>query len=139
MKACFKCLVEKPLTEFYPHSKMADGHLNKCKECSKVDSRGVRHKRIDYYRACDRRRGNRKTQNDVRRYRSANPAKYRAHNAVNNAVRDGRLTHQPCEVCGRNDSHAHHDDYSKPLDVRWLCPPHHQQWHAVNGEGRNAA
>jgi len=41
-------------------------------------------------------------------------------------------------VCGSSEYiHAHHDDYDKPLDVRWLCAAHHKQWHDENGEAKN--
>jgi hypothetical protein len=56
------------------------------------------------------------------------PDKAIARYAVNNALRDGRLERQPCH-CGAR-AEAHHPDYSKPLDVVWLCRPHHRQLHS---------
>jgi hypothetical protein len=59
-----------------------------------------------------------------------NPEKAAAHKTVEVAVRLGKLVRQPCEVCHSTTRiHAHHDDYSKPLDVMWLCPLHHKQRH----------
>ncbi len=52
-----------------------------------------------------------------------------ARNTVHAALKDGRLQRQPCEVCGATIVHGHHDDYSKPLEVRWLCPEHHRDHH----------
>ena len=38
-KVCFKCEIEQPITEFYKHSQMEDGHINKCKTCTRKDTR----------------------------------------------------------------------------------------------------
>lgn len=38
MKKCFKCGIEKPLDAFYVHPQMGDGHLGKCKDCTKKDT-----------------------------------------------------------------------------------------------------
>ena len=133
VKKCFKCLTVKDLTEFYKHPKMSDGRLNKCKECNKVDVRKNRSDNIDYYRAYDRERGNRQDSSYCLKYRNENPAKYRCHMIVSNAKRDGHLIEKPCEMCKSDKSvHAHHDDYSKPLDVRWLCSICHSDWHKHN-------
>lgn len=65
--------------------------------------------------------------NDYDRLRD--PEKIYARRAVQQRVADGRMERQPCEVCSTPDTHAHHDDYTKPLDVRWLCRTHHGEVH----------
>lgn len=64
-----------------------------------------------------------------RAWRLANHDKFLARHAVSNAIRAGKLERQPCEVCGQEPAHGHHDDYAHPLAVRWLCPQHHKQHH----------
>jgi len=112
---------------------MADGHLNKCKLCARLDVNANRIQRLEYYRDYDRNRGTRsagkKDKHAVRRYHRLSPQKRAAHVATGNAIRDGRLIRQPCAVCGHEPAEAHHDDYSKPLDVRWLCTAHHAEHH----------
>jgi len=129
MKRCTKCGEMKCLSLFYAHKGMADGHLSKCKECCKAASKSNRDSKLDYYRAYDRERGNRQGVDYTRKYRADNPEKYKAHTLVNNAVRDGKLTRLPCERCSNPDSHAHHEDYNKPLEVIWLCAACHKQHH----------
>lgn len=53
-----------------------------------------------------------------------------ARNYANTYRRRGKLSPEPCEVCGVEDVEMHHDDYDKPLDVRWLCRQHHSDLHA---------
>lgn len=53
------------------------------------------------------------------------------------SLRIGNIARLPCEVCGAEKVDAHHDDYSKPLEVRWLCRRHHRLHHARFGAGLN--
>lgn len=46
------------------------------------------------------------------------------------AIKNGEIKRQPCEVCGKPNAQAHHEDYSKPLVVRWLCRLHHARRHS---------
>tara|TARA_R110000824_G_scaffold394382_1_gene594129 strand:+ start:1912 stop:2265 length:354 start_codon:yes stop_codon:yes gene_type:complete len=116
---------------------MKDGHVNKCIECNKNDVADHRLKNLEKIRAYDRSRGNRQDSDYIRDYRERFPNKYKATTMVNNAIRAGKLFMEPCEVCGLESSVGHHDDYLKPLNVRWMCQAHHMQWHASNGEGLN--
>jgi hypothetical protein len=63
-------------------------------------------------------------------YRERFPEKGKAHRLIHNAIMSGDIFRQPCEVCGKSKAEAHHDDYSKPLDVRWLCKKHHARLHS---------
>jgi len=76
------------------------------------------------------RRGRISTAEKNRRYAKAYPWKRAANTKVKRAIANGALQRQPCVRCGAAISHGHHDDYSKPLDVMWLCPKHHTERHA---------
>lgn len=134
MKTCFGCNTPKALNEFYTHPQMKDGRLNKCKECIRADATNHRNANIEKARAYDIERSKRpenkaKFAEYQKKYDPLNQEKLKAHAAVDKAIRKGGLTRQPCERCERTDTHAHHEDYSKPLEVRWLCPPHHKERH----------
>jgi hypothetical protein len=58
---------------------------------------------------------------------------------VTKALKEGILKKDSCEVCGSFKTHAHHDDYNLALNVRWLCSVHHQEWHLINGAGKNGS
>ena len=136
-KRCFKCSEHKPLGEFYAHPQMADGHLNKCKDCTKKDIRQHRIKHPDQVREYDRERARQphRVAERTRRhqeYADANPEKRAAHLALGRAVRDKKIGKLPCAFCRADDNlEAHHHDYTKPLDVTWLCRPCHRRFHAL--------
>ena len=55
--------------------------------------------------------------------------KFQARWKLKNAIRRGAIMPRPCYVCGNPKAHAHHHDYSKPLDVVWICSRHHFEEH----------
>jgi ribosomal protein S27AE len=133
-KECFKCKTIMPLIEFYKHSAMGDGHLNKCKKCTKNDATTHRNKNLEKIRAYDMARSKEpqraKLAAEVNRaWRAEDHRRSRAHVAVAKAIRNGLLVRCPCVRCGEQKSLAHHEDYDKPLDVMWLCQPCHKQRH----------
>lgn len=143
MKTCFKCGLEKDLSEYYTHPRMGDGHLNKCKQCCRHETR-LRFERLMANNP-EWRLGELKRQRETARARRAmglqesanhkhketwrrkNQHKANAHNAVHRAVKAGKIQKEKC-WCGQ-EAQAHHEDYEKPLDVIWLCPKHHAERH----------
>lgn len=152
MKVCKECNQEKPLTEFYKHAKMADGHLNKCIECVKARIEKHREVNLEKIRAYDRQRDSQPHRVKARKeylkteagkqakkramdaYKKRYPLKYASHVITGNAIRDGKLTPASnCSVCNSTEKiEGHHDDYTKPLEVRWLCESCHKEWHRHN-------
>lgn len=142
-KRCFKCGETKPLDAFYKHPMMADGHLNKCAVCTRADARSNRAARLEYYQAYDRNRNRDPARIFDRKERErvkpqgprieTDPVKREARNKLSNALRDGKIKKPPeCQICAVSDErlHGHHEDYSRPLDVIWVCPACHAFVHA---------
>ena len=134
LKTCFKCNQEKPVSEFYKHPKMGDGHLGKCKECTKKDVHEHREKNIEKIREYDRERSKlshrkEKANSISRKWYKEDSRRLKCHNAIRRAVKSGVVIVKPCIICGSEKSVAHHEDYDKPLDVIWLCQLHHIQLH----------
>lgn len=131
MKTCFKCGREKPLGEFYAHPQMADGHLGKCKDCTKLDMRNDRVTK-PRVRAYDRQRAALPHRVELnarvkKAWRRRHPERATAEQQAERAERSGALTAPTlCEGCGLEVRlEKHHHDYSRPLLVVWLCKPCH--------------
>lgn len=135
MKTCFKCLRSLPVDDFYRHPRMKDGRLGKCKECAKSDvSRNYRDN-IDSKKAYEQARKSTEARKSAKReqnnkYKVTHPIKYKAHARVAHALQMGLLARKPCQACGSTRwIEAHHEDYSKPLEVVWLCMACHRAHH----------
>ena len=134
-KECSQCNEIKPLGEFYRHATNKDGHCGKCKVCARVNALRNRWENIERSREHDRNYS--KLPHVMIKHRARGvkesarcPEKGKARSAVNSAIRSGKLKPFPCFICGAK-AVAHHPDYSAPLDVVWLCQPHHMQTHAM--------
>ena len=148
MKKCPKCGIEKPHTDFYRDKHKPSGRKCYCKTCCSIQQKHSYSKkktiilaRCKEYR--DEHQEERRIKGRVyyRKYRDrflaykkkrriAYPERTKSHDKVHRAIKSGRLIPEPCEECGQEEGiQAHHDDYTKPLDVRWLCRSCHKYLH----------
>lgn len=117
MKSCTACGVTKEEWEFYVHT---NGCLySECKKCHVVRTNKLH------------RRNPESSVRSAHKWRLANRKKSRTHRAVYKALRSGRLVKKVCEVCGVKETDAHHEDYARRFDVRWLCRQHHSDVHQL--------
>jgi hypothetical protein len=67
-----------------------------------------------------------KRKEHVKRWKVKNREKIRCYKRYHYALETGGIVRGPCAVCGIEEGvEGHHEDYSKPLEVKWLCPVHH--------------
>ncbi|WP_371378824.1 hypothetical protein [Sporomusa aerivorans] len=157
-KICRKCGNELPLDNFYKHKEMLDGHLNHCKECVKSRVRNHRKDHQEYFKEYEFNR-NRTTKRREWKKKHVNKTKInkknreikrlslkqrrqtiegyqKSHNAFTRAVKSGKIVRPDiCQVCGTADKViGHHCDYTKPLNVVWLCNACHGLYHSSENE-----
>lgn len=134
-KHCRWCDKDKPIDDFPLHRRMADGHLNKCRDCV-LEYERVRRATDPKVQESERQRyrdGKRKA--SILRYRIANPGRDAvskwASQIVRRAVKRGDIQKATaCERCLRSGValEGAHADYSQPLKVEWLCRTCHRRW-----------
>lgn len=153
MKRCFKCGNTLPLDDFYRHPRMADGRLGKCKACTKTDvaNRISRLKSDPAWVAQERARCRSKqlayrmigkatmSPGAQARWSIKYPEKRRAEQQARRALLAGRIQRKTsCEHCGyAGKLQMHHPDYSKPLEVVFLCTKCHGKAHWKDNQPQN--
>lgn len=135
-KICCGCKERKSIKCFYIR---LNGWINYlCKGCEvlrrhKYLSNPEKRKRNNLvsalYKRKDRKENPKKYLEQNRERYKRYPEKMLAKTKVWEAIRKGLLKKEPCVVCGEIKVHGHHPDYSKPLEVIWLCHTHHKQLH----------
>jgi len=154
LKRCTKCKVEQPPSEsFHRNARSRDGLEARCKKCRSIrgkelyDFGGGKATKANYdktEKAKEAKANYKQTENGrkaslraTEKYNAKNPLKRKAQGMISSHIQSGKIIPRPCGVCGEVKTDAHHSDYSKPLEVMWLCRKDHKKWHQEHGEGLN--
>ena len=152
MKICTKCKEIKEDRDFGRDKRNKNGLQSRCKNCCKMDKRERNGYRYEIYTdeykekrkkeaRCYQKeylktyRKTEKYKKYAREYKKIlykskkNILKIKCRGKLNNKIYSGKIKKLPCEICGALNVEAHHEDYNKPCDVRWLCVKHHKQLH----------
>ena len=138
-KPCKKCGEVKPREQFYKHTGFMDGRHSACKSCMSIEAAAYRQRNREKCATWGRKsRSNPERREYVNRknreWRENNQEKIRAHQRLNWMVKKGSIVRGPCARMEQGGCsgpvHGHHEDYSKPLEVVWLCMSHHRRHHS---------
>ena len=137
---CYKCDKESPVENFTKNCQQPDGYLHICKDCLRPELRA------QYYRSRERRiaamkeyqsteKGKQVQRDSTQRMSEKYPEKLACREQTKKLINKGELTKLPCEICGYEKVQCHHEDYTKPERVRWLCTEHHKILHRKDSNG----
>lgn len=115
-------------------------NMKKCRECERLIEARYRAKNKEQRNAYSREYGTERRKSEEYRvymrqvhkaYALKYPDKRKAHHLLQNAVRDKRIIKPTeCDRCNATGLiHGHHNDYSRPFDVMWLCIKCHEWMH----------
>lgn len=128
-KKCPRCLRVLPVEQFGVNRRQPSGRQVYCLECWPIRVR-------EMYVQRRRREGKELREEKAERLKKQRVLRRSAREYLNLAVYFGHVKIQPCEACGAEEVQAHHDDYTRPLDVRWLCGKHHAAVHGGRPTGQ---
>ncbi len=154
---CRLCKQHLPLNRFYKNTSKENGHDSVCKICDKERSKAYyyahRNKVIQRHRSyyCSHQEKIRDASREYYKlhrkqclindntYDKANPEKKRCRNITQGAIRRGKIIVGDCDNCKASSNetmiHAHHEDYTQPMMIIWLCASCHSRKHlALKGE-----
>lgn len=113
----------KPCIHGHISPRRLDGYCVECRKTHELVYMRNYLKNYDYNRSDDR-------SQYFREYdKNRDKLKKHARKKLNYAVKSGKIERQCCFKCGNPNTHAHHKDYTNPLDVVWLCAIHHAEIH----------
>lgn len=124
MKTCPDCKCEHE-----PVRHMMKSGAYRCSKCQSAYRSAYYQKNKEKMRERARVMRSKHGYGSIKKYREENPEKYKAGILFREAVKYGRIKKEPCVICGDETAQGHHKDYSKPLDVVWLCSEHHGAVH----------
>ena len=134
MQKCTRCKVEKPFDEFNKDKSRGKGYSYTCRVCASRSGRSYYENNRDKVLENTRRvyqAGKIRIRERAKIYAKDNPEKRKAKSMIRHALNMGRMIKpSTCSVCPESRNlDAHHDDYSQPLVIRWLCRSCHITHH----------
>ena len=135
-KKCANCKKTKKISMFPKDKQQASGLKSYCKKCSQLLSKNYYYNHLEKSRLTKKKYSHSKRGLKIlgliaKRMIKKYPEKYIARYRLNNAIAIGRIKKLPCEKCNNLETEGHHEDYSKPLEVKWFCNYHHKKIHKL--------